>query len=86
MLAANRADLFWKTHCKTKPGKDKFFSDDFKDLIQSMLQFEDTHRPSFTEILEHPWMKGHMPSKKDIQAEFEKRFVEVRANAEAEKQ
>jgi serine/threonine protein kinase len=37
MIASNRSDLFWRTHCKTKPGKDKFFSDDFKDLIQSML-------------------------------------------------
>lgn len=58
MIAANRADLFWKTHCKHKPGKDKFFSDDFKDLVQSMLQFDASHRPSFSEILSHPWMKG----------------------------
>jgi len=62
MLAANRADLFWKTHCKNKQGKDGYFSEEFKDLIQSMLQFEPSHRPSFSEILEHPWMKGYMPT------------------------
>ena len=58
MLTSNRADLFWKTHCKNKPGENKFFSDDFKDLITSMLQYEPSHRPSFSEILSHPWMKG----------------------------
>jgi len=78
MLAANRADLFWKTHCKNKPGKDKFFTDDFKDLIQSMLQFDASHRPSFSEILAHPWMKGYKPDKKEIIAEFEKRHLEVK--------
>lgn len=36
-LAANRADIFWKTHSKNKPGGDKFFSEEFKDLVQSML-------------------------------------------------
>ena len=36
-LAANRADIFWKTHCKNKEGGEAFFSDEFKDLVQSML-------------------------------------------------
>ena len=37
MIASNRADLFWKYHTKNKPGQEKFFSEEFKDLIQSML-------------------------------------------------
>jgi len=36
-LAANRADIFWKTHCKNKPEGDAFFSEEFKNLVQSML-------------------------------------------------
>jgi hypothetical protein len=32
-LAANRADVFWKTHSKNKPGKEGYFSEEFKDLI-----------------------------------------------------
>jgi hypothetical protein len=51
-----------------------------------MLQFEAIHRPSFTEIIEHPWMKGNMPDKKEILSEFEKRRFEVKSNAEQEKQ
>jgi len=55
-LAANRADIFWKTHCKNKPEGNSFFSDEFKDLVQSMLQLDPSHRPSMTEIMAHPWM------------------------------
>ena len=32
-LAANRADIFWRTHCKNKPGKEAYFSEEFKDII-----------------------------------------------------
>jgi hypothetical protein len=45
-----------------------------------MLQMEAFHRPTFTEILEHPWMKGYMPDKKEIVAEFEKRHFQVKSN------
>lgn len=34
-LAANRADIFWKSHSKNKAAG--FFSESFKDLVQSML-------------------------------------------------
>jgi hypothetical protein len=45
-----------------------------------MLQFEPSHRPSFSEILEHPWMKLDTPSAKEIKGEFEKRHMEVKSN------
>jgi len=31
-LAANRADIFWKTHLKEKDPD--FYTEDFKDLVQ----------------------------------------------------
>ncbi len=55
-LAAGRADVFWKTHCKNKADGESFFSEDFKDLIQSMLQLDPLHRPTITEVMGHPWM------------------------------
>ena len=61
-LAANRADIFWKTHCKSKPNQEKFFSDEFKDLIQAMLQLDSIHRPSISEVLAHKWMQGPVPT------------------------
>ena len=36
-LAGNRDDLFWKAHSKSKPNGAEFFSEDFKNLITSML-------------------------------------------------
>lgn len=32
-LAANRADIFWKTHTKNKPDGENFFSEEFKNLV-----------------------------------------------------
>jgi serine/threonine protein kinase len=61
-LAASRADIFWKTHCKSKEEGDKFFSEDFKDFVQAMLQLDSAHRPSIPEVLAHPWMQGPMPT------------------------
>ena len=36
-LAANKHELFWKTHGKNKEGGESFFSAEFKDLVNSML-------------------------------------------------
>lgn len=72
-VAANRSDIFWRTHCKSKPNGEAFFSADFKDLVQSMLQLDPAHRPSIAEINAHAWMQGDTPSKAQVQAEFAKR-------------
>lgn len=55
-LAASRADIFWKTHCKSKSNGDAFFSEDFKDIVQAMMQLDPAHRPSILEVEAHPWM------------------------------
>lgn len=43
-ICANRADIFWKAHSQNKPAG--FFSEEFKDLITSMLQFDPSKRLS----------------------------------------
>jgi serine/threonine protein kinase len=55
LICANRADIFWKAHAKHKPTGDAFFSDSFKNLITSMLQFNPSHRLSMAEVKAHPW-------------------------------
>jgi serine/threonine protein kinase len=67
LLCANRADLFWKAHSKNKPNGADFFSEDFKNLITSMLQFDPTHRPSLAEVKSHPWYNGPVATLEDIQ-------------------
>jgi len=85
-IAANRADIFWKTHCKNKPNGLEFFSDEFKDLIQSMLQLDPSHRPSMAEVMAHPWMQGDSPNKASVQAEFDTRQKSVTASIESDQQ
>jgi serine/threonine protein kinase len=70
-IAANRSDLFWKSHAKTK--QENFFSEDFKKLIQSMMQLDPSNRPNFLEVLNHPWMKGPTATKEQVQHEFAQR-------------
>lgn len=61
LLAGNRADLFWKAHCRQFPGGEAFFSDEFKDLVTSMLQMQPAARPTMRDVLAHPWMQGEEP-------------------------
>jgi serine/threonine protein kinase len=54
-IAAERADVFWRTHLKDKPSPN-FYSDEFKNLIESMLHLDASSRPSIDEIMAHAWM------------------------------
>ncbi len=50
-IALNYPDKFWKVHDKKQK-----YSLQFKNLINSMLAFDPTHRLSIAQILSHPWM------------------------------
>lgn len=65
-IAASRADIFWRTHCKSKENGENFFTQEFKDFVQAMLQLDPAHRPSIPEVLAHPWMKGETPSYEEV--------------------
>ena len=41
-IAANRADVFWKSHSKNKAPN--FFSDEFKDMVTTMLKLNPNER------------------------------------------
>lgn len=84
-IAGNRADIFWRTHSKNKPGGESFFSKELKELLTCMLQVEPAHRPSMAEILAHPWMQLPTPSTEEIQASFLQRDKEVKAAMDAER-
>jgi len=83
LLMANRADLFWKAHSKNKP--EGFFSEDFKNLITSMLAFDPSQRPSMADIKAHAWYKGEVVTLDDIQAEFAQRKAAIDAENEAKR-
>ena len=49
-------ERFWTLHSKTKPAG--FYSQEFKSLINALLAFDPTQRPTASEILQHPWVVG----------------------------
>jgi serine/threonine protein kinase len=69
-VAAGRFDIFWRTHCKNKPEGLEYFSEEFKDLIQQCLSLEADKRPTVQQIMDHPWIKGPVPSQKQVHDEF----------------
>jgi len=78
LLVTNRADLFWKHHenAHTDPERSgPFFSDDFKDLITNMLQYQPNQRLGMADIIGHPWMDStkSFASVSEVQTEFSKR-------------
>lgn len=83
LICANRADLFWKAHSKNKP--EGFFSEEFKNLITSMLQFDPALRPSMAEVKAHPWFNGPIASLEAIQHEFAQRKAYIDKENEAKR-
>jgi hypothetical protein len=55
-LALNRADIFWMKHSQYKEGGINYFSNEFKDFFQGIVQIEASHRPSIADIRAHAWM------------------------------
>jgi hypothetical protein len=74
LLAANRADLFWKAHAQDKPGGLDFFPKSFQEMITAMLSYDPSHRPSIAEIKACDWYNsGSTATLTEIQSEFQKR-------------
>jgi len=61
----NKSEVFCKAHTKTKSQKD-YFSDDFKDLIISMLSLDPNQRPTLDKIMKHPWVNGQMMTESEV--------------------
>lgn len=72
-LVANKWSTFWQFHAKNKPGTDSFYSDGFKDLVESLLNYDTTKRYNIAHVIEHPWFNGPVASHKEVLAEFRQR-------------
>ena len=70
-----KAEHFWKYHEKHKPAG--YFSDDFKHLVLSLLDFEPTQRPSISECVYHPWTQLDVPTAEDIKTDLNQRIKAV---------
>jgi len=54
-----------------------FFSEEFRNLITAMLQFDPSHRLSLAEIKAHPWYNGPVATLEEIQQEFALRKARI---------
>lgn len=69
---------FWNFH--SSQGKHRQYSQQFKDLVNSMIDIDFTKRPTFEEILQHSWLND----KVDEQSVHE-RMATYKTEMEAEK-
>jgi serine/threonine protein kinase len=77
----NRLDVFWTAHKRQKPKN--FYSNEFIDLITTLLSVDPTHRLSIAEIKSHPWYQGTVPTKLEVEEEFLKRSKKLGKTFEA---
>ena len=61
--------MFWESHAEAEDGQG-IYSDEFKDLFEKMMSFDAKLRPTFEEILCHPFMQGEFPSTGNIIEQF----------------
>jgi serine/threonine protein kinase len=76
LFCAGRTDVFWKAHERNKPkvvGRDTFYSDEFKDLINAMLAADPNNRPTLEQIKSHAWYQGSIADINTLKLEFMQR-------------
>lgn len=72
--------MFWKIHSRSKP--DNFFSEDFKDLIEKMLEINSEKRLNLGQVINHPWVLGETSSLNEIKEVVGKRIEKIKVSAE----
>jgi serine/threonine protein kinase len=83
----NDYEAFW-TMMAPKIGT---VSDEFKSLVNLLLAYDPTQRPTTTEIKSHAWLSKEVPSPQEVNVEFERRkkivtqMKELEAQEEAKK-
>jgi len=83
LICIQKEDVFWKAHARNKPNGEAFFSEEFKDLITAMLQYEASDRPTIEQIMGHPWYTNSpCATIEEIGVEFDRRKTLVDAENE----
>lgn len=85
LICMNNHEKFWHFHSRKKPNGAAFFSADFMNLINAMLAFDPTQRPSIAEIKSHSWYRGEVPTHEQVLAEFQQRKAKVEEENEKKK-
>jgi len=77
LICMNNHQKFWAAHSRRKP--EGFFSMEFINLMNAMLAFDPTQRPSLSEIKAHAWFNAPTATHEEITQEFTQRKQKVEA-------
>jgi len=89
LLCAGRHDVFWKAHERGKPkqaGKENFFSEEFRDLINAILNVDPATRPTIEQIKGHAWYNGPLVDETALRTEFLQRKKLVDAELQRQRE
>lgn len=87
LISTNKTEKFWQLHEKAKP-KDSakgFYSEQLKDLLNSMFSLDPSWRLTYAEIKSHPWYTGPTVSKEELHNEFLERKNKLEMQKQREK-
>jgi serine/threonine protein kinase len=62
----NKEKLFWSNYFKNKNQP----SLNFQNLVTAMISIEPSHRPSLSEIINHPWIREEVPTENELETLF----------------
>lgn len=68
---------FWAKHTKGKRSDAEYFTPEFKDLIQKMMNHSPELRPSIVEIRQHPWFSNNSFDLEGLKTEIVQRRKEA---------
>ena len=89
LICAGRNDVFWKAHERGKQkqaGKDTFFSEEFRDLMNAMLALDPATRPTIEQIKGHAWFNGPLVDESALRSEFLQRKKLVDAELQRQRE
>lgn len=72
-LHTNRPKNFWKMHTQDEGLDLEYYSKEYMNLVTALMQSNPKLRPTLTEIKNHAWFKGEMPTHAEVIEEFQKR-------------
>lgn len=79
-LAQGKHHLFWQAH-----SRERFFSEDFKDLINKLLCPDPARRMSLEDAMRHKWMSGERLNDEALRTQLARRKLMVDAQKATEK-
>ena len=68
LLVENNADKFWSAHSANKPAG--FFSNEFKFLLEGLLQENPVIRFTMADVKASPWFNMNLPTAIEVKKEF----------------